>query len=96
MAMPRNGSRLGEMHTLVHAHTHGRKCVVGEQMAPGNKEETCHGPEISVLLLRFAKTLLARVTGCLSHETASLAPSVGRGERQLGGGFRQNMTQFPV
>lgn len=77
MAMPRNGSRLGEIHTLVHRHTHGRKCVVGEQMPSRNKEETCHGPEIFVLL-RFADPFLATVTGCLSHETASLSsPSIG-------------------
>lgn len=49
MAMPRNGSRLGETYTLTHTHTHGRKWVVGEQMASRNKQETCHGPDTSIL-----------------------------------------------
>lgn len=60
MAMPRNGSRLGETHThthiCLHIYTHGRKWVVGEQMASRNKQETCHNPDISIRLLKLKPT----------------------------------------
>ncbi|MED6261033.1 Cyclin-dependent kinase 17, partial [Ataeniobius toweri] len=52
MAMPRNGSRLGEPRKHKHNHTNanGRKRVVGEQVVSGSRQEACHDAEISTVL----------------------------------------------
>lgn len=67
-------------------------------MASRNKQETCHCPDISILLLLFTNTLLARVTGCHFYEAAplfALSRAVSTG-LTAGWGTQSNMTQFHV
>lgn len=67
-----------------HTHTHGRKWVVGEQMASRNKQETCHGPDTSILH-----------SSC-THRQLLPSPSAGLflPEWQLDGGFSQTWRCF--
>lgn len=83
MAMPRNGSRLGETHTHVCTFTHGRKWVVGEQMASRNKQEIRHNPDMSILLLVLTNPpgsfSLRPQQGCFCPTDSWTGDSVKRG-----------------
>lgn len=46
MAIPRNGSRLGETHARTHTHTHARGG--SEWWEEESKQESCHNSDISV------------------------------------------------
>ena len=59
--------------TKAHAPS-GRKWVVGEQMASGNREETCHDPEIPLLPPHICTYTLGRATPRRSHAPASARP----------------------